>query len=154
VLDPLTGTVRLARAFERAGITKVPAPHSKTFATLLRALAKQLPQRDRKSGSDNGYFIGPLHVGKSSRKMPSREVVLTLVLAYLFDRVTKHDGQGLLALCAGDAIESGTAWEVAADFAMAALGRPVDCVAAKKFLRDHRGHLFLRAWPKARQRAA
>jgi len=78
-------------------------------------------------------------------------VVLTLVLAYLFDRVFRHDkATGPLELYADDAITSGAAWEAAAYFADAALGGMVNCVAAKKFLRDHRGHLYLRSWPKSR----
>jgi len=131
-LDTMTGVTRLAVAFDKAGFTRVPPPHGKAFAKVLRALANQKP-RIRNAG----YVFGPLKVGKSSRKRPARQIVLTLTLAHLFDRVAAGDH--------GDAIKRGTAWDTAADFATAALGGNVDAVAAKKFLRDHRGHLAFRA---------
>jgi hypothetical protein len=87
---------------------------------------------------------------KSSQKLPAREVVLTLVLAHLFDRVASHDNDGVLNLMVGEPISRGRALGVAADFASAALHPSVDSNAAKKFLHDHRGHLFFEAWPESR----
>lgn len=153
-LDDLTGAKRLGFALGRVSMrmkTETAGPLHKEFARLLRALAKQLPRRAATGRAGSGYQIGPLRVGKSSQKLPGREVVLTLVLAHLFDRVAEHDGDGELRLVVGEPISAGRAWGgVAADFASAALRPSVDSNAAKKFLRDHRGHLFFEAWPKSR----
>jgi hypothetical protein len=152
-LDDLTGAKRLGFALGRVSMqmkTKTPEPLHVVFASLLRALANQVPRRAVTRRMDSGYQIGPLRVGKSSQKLPGREVVLTVMLAHLFDRVEKHDGDGVLELVVGEPISRGRAWEVAADFASAALGPSVDPNAAKKFLHDHRGHLFFQAWPKSR----
>ena len=149
-LDDLTGSKRLAAALAQVGMrmtTKIARPlHSPPhlmFARFLRALAKQSQRR-----ADSGYQIGPLRVGKSSQKLPSREVVLAVVLAHLFDRVANHHGNGALKLIIGEQISRGRAWEAAAVFASAALRPSVDPNAARKFLHDHRGHLFYQAWPK------
>jgi|SRR5450759_697229 hypothetical protein len=152
-LDDLTGAKRLGFALARVGMRMKIDPTRPLhieFARLLRALAKQLPRRAAPGRAGSGYQIGPLRVGKSSQKLPGQEIVLTLVLAHLFDRVTEHDGDGVLKLMMGEPISRGRAWEVAADFASAALGPSVDSNAAKKFLHDHRGHLFFEAWPKSR----
>jgi hypothetical protein len=152
-LDDLTGAKRLGFALGRVSMqirTKTGGPLHVAFASLLRALAKQVPRRAVTGRVESGYQIGPLRVGKSSQKLPGRKVILTLVLAHLFDRVAEHDGGAVLALVAGERISAGRAWEVAADFASAALGPAVDPNAAKKFLRDHRGHLFFQAWPNPR----
>jgi len=118
------------------------ALHS-AFAQFLRALAKQ-PRP-----MDNEDQIGPLRIQKSSRKLPSREVSLTLILAHLFDRVANHDGSCELKLLVGEAITSGSVWDVAALFASAALGNDaLDPKTAKKFLSDHRGHLYYQGWPE------
>jgi hypothetical protein len=150
-LDDLTGSKRLAAALAKVGMqmtTDIARPlHSPLhlmFAHFLRALAKQSRRR-----VDSGYQIGPLGVGKSSQKLPSREVVLAVVLAHLFDRVANHHGNGALRLMVGEPISSGRAWEAAAVFASAALRPSVDPNAARKFLHDHRGHLFYQAWPKS-----
>jgi hypothetical protein len=148
-LDELTGSKRLAAALTKAGMQMRAAQTKESlylaFARFLRALARQVPRR-----AGGGYQIGPLGVGKSSQKLPGREVVLTLVLAHLFDRVASNDSDGTLELFLGELISSGSAWDVAADFASAALGEPsVDPNAAKKFLHDHRGHLSYYGWPKS-----
>lgn len=149
-LDDLTGSKRLAAALLKANMRmKAKPPETRdllhlVFARLLRALAKQVPRRVR-----SGYQIGPLRVGKSSQKLPSREAVLTVVLAHVFDRVANHHRASALEIAVGEPISSGSAWDVAADFASAALGkRSVDSNAAKKFLHDHRGHLVYRGWPE------
>lgn len=152
-LDDLTVARRLAAALGKVGMqmkTETAVPLRLVFARFLRALANQVPRRPATRRMDSGYQIGPLRVGKSSQKLPGREVVLTLVLAYLFDRVSKHDGDGVLELKVGELISGGAAWEAAADFASAALGPSVDSNAARKFLHDHRGHLFFQAWPESR----
>jgi hypothetical protein len=120
------------------------------FARLLRALAKQLPRRAAPGRAGSGYQIGPLRVGKSSQKLPGRGVVLALVLGHLFDRVASHEGDDAIKLVVGEPISRGRAWDVAADFASAALGPSVDLNAPKKFLSDHRGHIFYQAWPESR----
>ena len=152
-LDDLTGVKAFGFALLRVSMRMkaeppetVARPYSvRTFiACSCKASTTRLP------GRDSGYQIGPLRVGKSSQKLPGREVVLTVVLAHLFDCVAEHDGDGVLKLMVGEPISRGRAWEVAADFASAALGPSVDPNAAKKFLHDHRGHLFFEAWPKSR----
>lgn len=147
-LDELVASQRLAAALNRADMrmTSSPAttaPQHLLFASFLRALANQVPGR-----AGRGYQMGPLRVGKSSRKLPHREVVLTLVLAHLFGRAASHDGDGPLKIFNGEPITGGSAWDVAADFASAALDKPsVDPNAAKKFLHEHGSHLFYQAWP-------
>jgi hypothetical protein len=146
-LDERTASIRLGAALNKVGMQMEAADATKPlhslFARFLRALANQHPRR-----ADSGYQIGPLRVGKFSQKLPSREVVLTLVLAHLFDRAASHDGHGNLQVRLGEAITSGTTWEVAADFASAALEKPaVDPNAAKKFLHEHGDHLFYQGWP-------
>lgn len=152
-LDPLTGHMRLTQAWEelgKSGIKGTPPLHSSIFIALLRALANQVP---RAKSKHRGYTFGPLRIGESSRRMPSREVALTVALAHIFDRVVAHNSSRLdLSLNNGEAIKSGRAWEAAADFASVAIDRVVDANAAKKYLRDHRGHLSLRLWPKPRKR--
>ena len=64
--------------------------------------------------------------------------------------VASHEGDGAIKLVVGEPISRGRAWDVAADFASAALGLSVDLNAPKKFLRDHRGHIFYQAWPESR----
>ncbi len=154
-LDPLTGYLRLAEAWRQVaelGIKKMPPPpQSKIFVALLRALASQVLRTERKARVDHGYIFGPLRIGKSSRRMPSREVALTVALAHIFERVMAHKGPELL-MNNGEAIKSGRAWEAAADFASAALECVVDANAAKKYLHDHRGHLSLRSWSRPRKR--
>jgi hypothetical protein len=145
-LDERTASTRLWAALNKAGMQMSAAHPSKSlhlvFADFLRTLASQRPKR-----AGGGYQIGPLRVGRFSQKLPSREVVLTLVLAHLFGRAARHDGNGTLKIGV-EPITSGSAWEVAADFASAALGkRSVDPSASKKFLREHRGHLYYQAWP-------
>lgn len=148
-LDHLTGAKRLAAALLKANVrmtAELPEnrePLHLAFARLLRALRKQTPR-----GVGGGYRIGPLRVGKSSLKLPSREVVLTVLLAHLFDRVASHDGVGVLNVMVGEPISSGKAWDVAADFASAALERSIEPSAARKFLSDHRDHLFYQGWPE------
>jgi hypothetical protein len=147
-LDDLTGAKRLGFALGRVSMqmkTGTAGPLHKEFARLLRALSKQLPRR-----VDSGYQIGPLRVGKSSQKLPGRGVVLALVLGHLFDRVASHEGDDAIKLVVGEPISRGRAWDVAADFASAALGPSVDLNAPKKFLSDHRGHIFYQAWPESR----
>jgi hypothetical protein len=147
-LDDLTGSKRLVAALAKVGMqmnAQTTRPLHLVFARLLRALSKQLPRR-----VDSGYQIGPLRVGKSSQKLPGRGVVLALVLGHLFDRVASHEGDGAIKLVVGEPISRGRAWDVAADFASAALGLSVDLNAPKKFLRDHRGHIFYQAWPESR----
>lgn len=145
-LDDRVGSARLAAALVRSGMkmkaqTKV-ALHL-AFAEFLRALAKQPRPTDYEDQ------IGPLRIQKSSRKLPSREVALTVILAHLFDRVATHDGSCELKLLVGEAITSGSVWDVAALFAAAALGEDaLDPNAAKKFLSDHRGHLYYQGWPE------
>lgn len=150
-IDRLTGYVRLSLAWEQvamSGIKKMPpAPPGAIIAALLRALSNQTLRTERKGWVDHGYTFGPLRIGKSSRRMPSREVALTVALAHIFDRVMAHEGPRVV-LRNGETIESGRAWEASADFASAAFGCAVDANAAKKYLRDHRGHLSLRTWPK------
>jgi len=152
MLDPLTGYVRLERAWSevaKLGIKKMPPPpQSAIFVALLRALAKQLPGK----GGIRGYNLGPLGVGKPSRKMPSREVALTVALAHIFGRVMAHGGPWPLALNSGEAIKSGRAWDAAAEFASAALGCTVDADAPKKYSHDHKGHLYFRSEWKPVQR--
>ena len=156
-LDPLTGYVRLAEAWNQvagSGTKKMPPPPTgATFAKLLHALARQVLRTPRKRPVGHGYVLGPLGVGRSSRRMPSRGVALTVALAHVFGRVLAYKGSGPL-INNGEAIKSGRAWEAAADFSMAALDCVVDANAAKKYLRDHRGHLYLRLWPKPRKRPA
>jgi hypothetical protein len=124
--------------------TQTPEPLHLVFPRLLRTLSKQAPRLRR-----TGYTIGPLRVGKASQKLPSREVVLTVVLGHLFDRVARH-GDGPLRIVVDEPINKGRAWDAAADFASAALDRPsVDPNAAKKFLTDHRGHLYYDGWPRS-----
>lgn len=154
-LDPLTGYTRLEKAWRqvaKSGIKKMPPPpQGAIFAALLHALANQVLRTERKGRLDHGYTFGPLRIGKSSRRMPSREVALTVALAHIFNRVVAHEGAQLV-LNNGEVIKSGRAWEAAADFASIALDCVVEANAAKKYLRDHRGHLYLRLWPKPRKR--
>jgi len=156
-LDPVTGYMRLEQAWRqvsKSGIKKMPPPpQGAIFVALLRALANQVPRTKRRGRVDHGYTFGPLRIGKSSRRMPSREVAVTVAMAHIFDRVMAHEG-AVLVLKNGEAIKNGKAWEAAADFASAALSGNVDANAAKKYLRDHRGHLSLRLWPKLRRRPA
>lgn len=156
-LDALTGHVRLAEAWNQvanSGTKKMPPPPtSATFAKLLHALAKQVLGTERKGHVGHGYVLGPLGIGRSSRRMPSRGVALTVALAHVFGRVLAYKGPGPL-INNGESIRSGRAWEAAADFAMVALDCVVDANAAKKYLRDHRGHLYLRLWSKPRKRSA
>src|SRR5262249_60732436 len=84
------------------------------FGRSLRALSRQGLKR-----GDGPRWIGPLRFGTPRRKRPSREVVLTILLAHLFDRVASHHGHGALA------INKGREWAVAAELAAATLGSDV-----------------------------
>ena len=145
-LDDRVGSARLAAAILKSGL-KMRAQtngslHS-VFAQFLRALAKQPKPTDYEDR------IGPLRIQLSSRKLPSRAVALTLVLAHAFDHVANHDGGGQLKLFVGDAITSGSAWDAASLFASAALGEDaLEPTTAKKFLSEHRSHLYYQGWPE------
>jgi hypothetical protein len=147
-LDELTASKRLALALSKTNLQmRVHPPSSEAthllFARFLRELGKQMARR-----ADGEYQIGPLRVAQPSRKLPSPATVLTLLLAHFFGRLSKDPCAGSVQIWIGEPISSGRSWEVAADFASAALARPIDSVAARKFLRDHRGYLYYVGWPK------
>lgn len=147
-LDELTASSRLAFAFKKAGMQMrveeetSEAPHL-LFARFLRALGNQVARR-----SPTEYQIGPLRVVKPSRKLPSPETVLTVLLAHLFGRLASQANASDLKIRLGEPIFSGRAWDVAGDFSLAALARSIDSGAAKKFLHDRRGQLYYVGWPK------
>jgi hypothetical protein len=146
-LDDRIGSARLHAAILKSGLKMRPqtdgALHS-TFAQLLRALAEQ----PEPGGYDDR--IGPLKIQISSRKLPSRETVLIILLAHLFDRVANHCGHGDLQIEVGEPISNGRALDIAGLFASATLGSgDEDPRAAKKFLHDHRDQLFYAGWPES-----
>jgi hypothetical protein len=145
-LDDRVGSARLAAAILKSGLkmrTQTKGSLHSVFAQFLRALAKQPKPTDYEDQ------IGPLRIAKSSRKLPSREGALTLILALVFDRVANHDGSRELKLFLGEAITGGTAWDAAALFASAALGEDaLDPKVAEKYLSDHCDHLFYQGWPE------
>jgi hypothetical protein len=143
-LDDCVGSERLDAAIFTSGLqmrSQSKGSLPKGFARLLHALAKQPRPKDCEDQ------IGPLGL-PWSRKLPSREVVLTIVLAHAFNRVASHDADCELWLTLDDVIVGGSSWDVAALFAAAALGQDaIDPTAARKFLSTHADCLIYRGWP-------
>jgi hypothetical protein len=142
-LDDRVGSARLHAAILKSGLQmKSQGTLHVSFAKLLRALAKQPKPRSHQEQ------IGPLKIQISGRKLPSRENVLIILLAHLFDRVAGHHGDGALKIAVGEPISHGRAWDVAAKFVAATFASDgADAGAARKFLHDHSGQLLYAGWP-------
>lgn len=144
-LEDQVGLARIDAAVLWSGM-KLKAPRRErlhlSFAAFLRALAKQ------SAPTETTDRAGPMRMQQPIRKLPSREVVLTIILAYSFDYVAGHRGAPF-QLPIGGLITSGKEWNVAALFASAALGEDdLDPKAAKKYLSVHETTLYYEGWPE------
>ena len=117
------------------------------FAAFLRALADQPPVRSRRRRSYIAARYGALQISNAPLKLPAREVVLAITLAFRFHECLKADLSSQPKF--SSPITNTACMNEAAAFACAALGgqQKATFEAARSMLKRHKGKLRWIRWP-------